>query len=249
MKSTDTPPWSRALSIRIDANTSAILSVVQAPTDPRPDTIPAPSNAVSLQRPPSSFGGEKYSDISVASHHLPFLPEKLSKYLSELIEPVGLCHHYWNRVGAGALVASYVSGPVIVRKWSLYGREVFVRVPVSSGYAVQFAIQCSRLLRGKISITCFCLYDGEVVPKLSIRWNLHWVGLFSFGSPVHKAIQRGDVTYLRHQLSSRRLGISDVTVMGDTLLHVRGLPPQHLRGYTVIANRPSSPACRRTQPA
>jgi hypothetical protein len=148
--------------------------------------------------------------------------QRFSQYLSNMIDPAGICLHQWStfRLGTFFTLRS-VSGPAIVRKWSPNGQEVYRRLPARQGYAMSFTIQLTRFVPGRISVTWFGMFSDDQIPKVNLHSNLQWAGLFDWGGPSHKAIKRGDEVYLRQELTSRRLRVYDVTTNGDTLLHVR----------------------------
>lgn len=146
--------------------------------------------------------------------------ERFAKHLTTLKEPVGLFLRHWSQIKMGAFSVNHHRGPVIVRRWSLSGRETYSQLPVTQGYCLCFTFQHSRFMPGRISLVCFSLYDEGRFSKFNLRFNMQWTALFPFGGPAHKALQLGDEAYLKRKLASRALRISDTTANGDTLLHV-----------------------------
>ncbi len=146
--------------------------------------------------------------------------ERFAKHLRTLKDPVGLLLRHWSQVNIGTFSVNHHRGPVIIRRWSLSGRETYSQLPVTQGYCFCFTFQHSRFMPSRISLVCFSFYDEAYFSKFSLRFNMQWTALFPFGGPDHKAIQLGDEAYLQRKLASRALRVSDTTANGDTLLHV-----------------------------
>ena len=150
--------------------------------------------------------------------------QRLITYLSTVVDPVGMCLQHWSQISLGSFTVSCASGAAIVRTWSASGKEVYKRVSKARGYAVDVTLQNSRVIPGRFSISLTGLRPESHIAKITLHSNIQWVGLFDFGGRHHKAIERGDDSYLREVLTSRALRIHDSTDNGDTLLHVRSTP-------------------------
>jgi len=146
--------------------------------------------------------------------------DRFTQYLLASTEPVGIHPQHWNAIHPLIFTMGYTFGPLITRNWSPDGCEKYNKRRITQGFGFSLVAQTTCAIPTRTLIEIFALYDAKRVFKLNLRFNLHFVGLFNFGGPHHKAIQRGDMDYLIHQLTSRKLDITDVTTNGDTLLHV-----------------------------
>jgi hypothetical protein len=63
-------------------------------------------------------------------------------------------------------------------------------------------------------------YGDPCLPGLGTRFNLRFPRVIMPNSPWHQAVQNGDMPALKQWILSRKVSVSDVTVHGDTLLHV-----------------------------
>jgi hypothetical protein len=57
-------------------------------------------------------------------------------------------------------------------------------------------------------------------PVLNFRWTVRFHKILAQDHPCLAAIERGDLGYLQHELSRKRLQLSHCTTGGYSLLHV-----------------------------
>ena len=145
---------------------------------------------------------------------------RLCRYLSSYIDPIDLkvyyCHEY-----EGDIVRIWArGGRVIVREWSLKGREIFRLLPIQEGFCFSFTFQLAAIIHKRISIVIFGFRQPLNWTTFTARYNLTVSSLILFDSAAYAAAQQGNWIILRQLLEKGNLRLSDKTENGDTLLHV-----------------------------
>jgi len=211
----------RALVTQLDRNVLTLLGSAQSLIHSSPGIIEPPNTLTKhdlVQRELSFpiLGINQTIDKKCT----PPVCDRFTQHLLASAEPVALRPQRWNTIHSEFFTVGYAFGSLITRHWSPDGSERYRKLRITQGFGFGVLAQTTCTIPTRAILEIFISYHAKNTLKLILRFNLQFVGLFHFGGPHHKAVQRGDMDYLIHQLTSRALGIKDVTTNGDTLLHV-----------------------------
>lgn len=211
-----------ALSSHIDQNVVALLGLTQRVESARTESAKEVANIPNIYHKEQFLPTEDTLPILQRQdrHDNRFVLDRFAKYLSTLMEPVGFAPQHWMAIRMGTLIVEGSSGYLISRQYSPKGRVIYQALRASEGYGLNLVAQTSWLLRDRVTFLLLATYTAKSTLKLSLRCSLQWVRLFDLDGPHREAVKRGDKDYLIRHLSSRKLGLSDVSIHGDTLLHV-----------------------------
>jgi len=145
------------------------------------------------------------------------LPKTLRAFLSQRMDAVGLKVQRWALVGLQELSADLRVGPAVVVSWSEKGKPIYKTLPWKKGIGVSSTLRDYRWFSKRLTITIFGIVQA---PKVNITWNLSFRSMLDVTNPAYLACQKGDWALLRTLLKNGKVGISDSTGYGDTLLHV-----------------------------
>jgi hypothetical protein len=145
------------------------------------------------------------------------LPKSLSAYLSTRVEPAGYRMKRWLTACYPQWSVDLRFGPTIVRSWTRDGRVVYKMLCWKKGLGCHMVFCLHR-----ISPRRFILAVSSVtnVSSINMTCNLTMHRIFDVQSTPYLACSKGDWTLLRDLMRNKRVGISDTTAYGSTLLHV-----------------------------
>lgn len=145
------------------------------------------------------------------------LPKSLSAYLYNRIEPAG----YRTKCSLTAYYPQWSVnlrfGPTIIRSWTRDGKAVYKTLCWKEGLCFNLTV-CLH----KISPRRFTFAVSSVVNVSSINMdcNLTVHRILDVHSTPYIACSNGDWKLLRELIRNKKVGISDTTAYGSTLLHV-----------------------------
>lgn len=156
------------------------------------------------------------------------LPAALRAYLSQRVDAVGLKVQHWAIVSPRKWSADLRVGPAVVIRWSEKGKPIYKTVPWRKGICLSSTFRDQQWFSKRLTLTVFGIIQA---PKVNITWNLTFRSIFQITNPAYSACLKGDWELLRTLLKNGKVGISDSTGYGDTLLHVCPLPSIFIRRY------------------
>ncbi|KAF2491646.1 ankryin repeat S-palmitoyl transferase, partial [Lophium mytilinum] len=81
-------------------------------------------------------------------------------------------------------------------------------------------LRVGRVVPRQVSFSIFGLYESLRPFRFKIQWDISNSAFLPYDSSAYLACEKGDWLLLRQLLAARKVGISDTTVYGDTLLHI-----------------------------
>jgi hypothetical protein len=187
--------------------------------------VPLPSPAIAPRTSTKIHNGTapQRATISKALGSSLLVSDKSQRVLASLVklaEPVGLLLKYRYRMQLSGLDLALYGGRVIMRTWSRSGSEVYTTMDQSEGQHLAFVVAIPKITshRLKVNIVSYRLPSAD--PVLNFRWTVRFHKILAHDHPCLAAIERGDLGYLQHELSRKRLSLSHCTAGGYSLLHV-----------------------------
>ena len=148
------------------------------------------------------------------------LPKRLSTWLTTASDPVGLKAQTWGEYGESLVSAYLWIGPIIVRSWSKDYKEEYRLLPAQDGYGLSYSFHANWMISGRFTFTAFALYKLRAPFNFNIRFNVNLYAHLPADSIAYNACVLGDWPCLRQLLADGKVGITDRTQHGDTLLHI-----------------------------
>jgi hypothetical protein len=159
--------------------------------------------------------GHKAPDIAAGTS---FKDKQLLARLSKRVETLGLLlHHRWE-LGLGALMLDVRHGPLITRRWTQQGHEIFSK----EGQALAMTLDCNRFIGQRFTLVLSIMHHTLSMSRLSLTTNLSLSFLAPSHNPIFRAIELGDMDHIRRMIKTEPLAMSTVTRGGYTLLHASG---------------------------
>lgn len=170
-----------------------------------------------MNTPVTSFNQRTGPDV-VSNKPLATSPPvtPLLNRLSKSVETATMLLRCRQQVQLGVLQLDARSGPAITRRFSRSGRSIYT----AEGHALSVTIQNCHFICRKLALVLYILYNESCVPSLSVRCNLHVFAVIPQDNSYFKAVQIGDIDYLRRAISCGLLPMSVTAPGGYTILHV-----------------------------
>jgi ankyrin repeat protein len=148
------------------------------------------------------------------------LPKRFSTWLATTSDPVGLKVQSWGEFGESLVSAYLWVGPIIVQSWSKDFKEEYKLLPAQDGYGFSCSFHANWMISGRFTVTAFALYKLRAPYNFNIRFNTNLYAHLPIDSMAYNACVLGDWPCLRQLLADGKVGITDRTQHGDTLVHI-----------------------------
>jgi hypothetical protein len=187
--------------------------------------VPLPSPAIAPQTSTTTLNGmaTQTAATSKVPGSLTLVSDKSERMLASLVklaEPVGLLLKYRYRMQLSGLDLALYGGRIIMRTWPRSGTEVYMTMDQSEGQHLAFVVAIPNITSRRLKVDIVSYRMPSADPVLNFRWTVRFHKILAQDHPCLAAIERGDLGYLQHELSRKRLQLSHCTTGGYSLLHV-----------------------------
>lgn len=207
------------LSTLVSASKSQnVLPISTSPCDPTVANTRAENAFPRFLSPALSTANGFRENISISSiKHIP--NRELRRPIVACPELIEIRTECRVRLRHGLFRMGVELGPVSCPRYSGPYQERRTGLPIYRGYGLSVLLQNGKWMSRRVALRFAC-YSNTSLPGLNLRFNIHFPRLIPADSPCYRAAIKGDLTSVRQWLLSGRVSISDVTIKGDTLLHV-----------------------------
>jgi hypothetical protein len=159
--------------------------------------------------------------LSYSTIQSPLTDKRLSKFLSTVFEPYSLLPHYWSSLERALLRIDLRLGCIVARSWCKKRQALYTEVLSNrEGYCMSSSIRLSRVIPGKLSVVVYAIYRSFNPFQVSLKWHIKASRVLEFDGIAYSSCVKGDWASLQRLFVHGKVGLSDSTVFGDTLLHV-----------------------------
>ncbi|KAH8883402.1 ankyrin [Thozetella sp. PMI_491] len=161
-------------------------------------------------------------------HRIPLNPDAEAKQanrwqdrtLSSFVYPAGIQTFRSVNLALPFLSIDLEGGPVILKRLSRTCSEVYEIQLQSLGSQLSFTFQTKWTPLFKATLVAFAYKDVSGLGGWWMSTKLRFFSPIAEDSPSFKAARTGNVDAMCQLLASGRAGLSDMTMLGDSLLHV-----------------------------
>jgi hypothetical protein len=145
------------------------------------------------------------------------LPKRLSAYLSARLEPAGYRMKRWLTAYHPQWSVDLRFGPTVTRSWTQEGRATYKTVCWKRGLCFNLTFRLHKTFPRRFTLVVASVVN---VPSIDVSCNLAMHCILDTRSNPYMACLKGDWNLLRELIEKNKVGISDTTAYGSTLLHV-----------------------------
>ena len=180
--------------------------------------------ATNASLPPTTGDLTASTEIAVPKEREP-ADSRLAQFLRSYSEPFGIqSQKMWNYDASLASLCCWL-GPVIFKKWTERGEELFDLRPEQAAYGLRLTVRSANLYLRTLNLEVFVQREIHRLEKWSIRWSLSFPKIIPKDSLVIRLASVDDVKGVKEMFEAGKAGCTDTTSNGTSLLHVR--QPQH----------------------
>lgn len=113
-------------------------------------------------------------------------------------------------------------GPIVFKKWTESGEELFNVSPECAGFGLRLTIRSPVLYLRTLSLEIFVQRQSEMhrLETASLRWSIASPKIIPKDSVVMKLARVGDLESIMAMFVAGSAGCTDTTASGMSLLHV-----------------------------
>ncbi|MCJ1251625.1 hypothetical protein MMC30_008860 [Trapelia coarctata] len=167
---------------------------------------------------PFATAGELPNDPVSNSTSLP--RGRLAKFLRSYAEPSSVQTKVVGRYTTKMLSVFYWFGPIVMKRLTQNGEEIFKVGPAGSAYGCGLTIRFPWYHLGRLDLVLFALNEVSTARSLSLRWSLSFPRIVPFDAQVMKHARNSDVNAIKELFQGGKATCSDMTQDGTSLLHV-----------------------------
>lgn len=149
------------------------------------------------------------------------ISQHLHQYLEALVDPVGIQTQYFWQAGKWAIGIAVRSGHTIQSRWISGHKKTYRLMAHSRGFEFSSTFGSGPFTAFKATLAVYLIRTSQPFwLGLAIRSNLNISRIVSHNAVAFEAARQGTVYELRKQLQSKQASIFDITLGGESLLHV-----------------------------